>query len=192
MRRYPNDSLAVSDSEHAALVEDSAELGSPITLTRSSCDSLSSPYPDRQTEPSELSAYGDPDAERRLSVSCEHENMSLSSGSTFPDTPGLHVRTKGNDLKSGFPYHPRLYDLQVRPDDRQRFSDQMTDATRFQSTDYAKIWVAAGSVALTGSVLTSAWTGRYATLYASQKVPLMIPKDCQPIDTRDESEDGSD
>jgi hypothetical protein len=28
----------------------------------------------------------------------------------------VRVRTKGHDLKSGFPYHPGLYDLRVRPD----------------------------------------------------------------------------
>lgn len=89
------------------------------------------------------------------------ERDSFSSSRTSADRQGVRVRTKGNDLKSGFPYHPRLYDLRVRPDDWQRFSKQLTDATRFTRGDYARMWAAAGSVALTGAVLTTTWVGRY-------------------------------
>lgn len=81
----------------------------------------------------------------------------------------MRIRTKGDDLKSGFPYHPRLFDLRVRPDDWQRFSDQVTDSTKFGSGDYAKMWAAAGSVALTGSVLTTAWVGRCVLLHKYPK-----------------------
>lgn len=77
----------------------------------------------------------------------------------------MRVRTKGHDLKSGFPYHPRLFDLRVRPDDWQRFSDQVTESTKFERADYAKMWAAAGSVALTGSILTTAWVGRCVLLH---------------------------
>jgi len=38
------------------------------------------------------------------------------SGSTTSVGHSVRVRTKGHDLKSGFPYHPGLFDMRVRPD----------------------------------------------------------------------------
>jgi hypothetical protein len=124
-------------------------------------EGLPPPYSDGQTEPSELPSHGYPDTQRPSSISSNQEILSTSSGSVSSDTSSVRVRTNGDDLKSGFPYHPRLFDLRVRPDDWKRFSDQVTDTTRFSSGDYAKMWAAAGSVALTGSLLTTAWVGRY-------------------------------
>jgi hypothetical protein len=126
-------------------------------------EGVAPPYSDGQTEPSELPSHEYPALGRPLSISSHHETLSTSSGSISSGTSNVRVRTKGDDLKSGFPYHPRLFDLRVRPDDWQRFSDQVTDTTRFSSGDYAKMWAAAGSVALTGSFLTTAWVGRYVT-----------------------------
>ena len=133
--------------------------GSPVSLA-ATYEGLPPPYSDVQTGPSELSPYEHPETGGRSSTSSHHDTLSTSSGSISSDTADVRVQTKGNDLKSGFPYHPRLFDLRVRPDDWQRFSDQIVDATRFNSSDYAKMWAAAGSVALTGSLLTTAWVGR--------------------------------
>jgi hypothetical protein len=105
-------------------------------------------------------------------------SLTENSGSTTSDGHAVRVRTKGHDLKSGFPYHPGLYDLRVRPDgkvdgngfpsyqtkltslDWQQFSDQLIDSTKFDTADYAKLWAAVGSLALTGSILTSVWVSR--------------------------------
>jgi hypothetical protein len=124
-------------------------------------EGLPPPYSNGQTEPSELSSHEDLNNETCSSIDTHHDNLSTSSGSISSDTSTVRVRTKGNDLKSGFPYHSRLFDLHVRPDDWQRFNDQVTNATRFTSSDYAKMWAAAGSVALTGSLLMTAWVAGY-------------------------------
>ena len=124
-------------------------------------EGLPPPYSDVQTGPSELSSHEHSDTGGRSSISSHHDTLSTSSGSISSDATDVRVRTKANDLKSGFAYHSRLFDLRVRPDDWQRFSDQIVDATRFNPSDYAKMWAAAGSVALTGSLLTTALVGRY-------------------------------
>lgn len=87
-------------------------------------------------------------------------STSASSSSTLSSPNAIRVHTKGDDLKSGFPYHPSLFDLHVRPDEWQRFSDQVTHAARFSSGDYVKMYAAAGSLALMGSIMTSAYVGR--------------------------------
>lgn len=134
--------------------------GSPVSLA-ATYKGLPPPYSDFQTGPSELSSHECSNMGGRSPTSSHHDTLSTSSSSISSDATDVRVRTKGNDLKSGFPYHSRLFDLRVRPDDWQRFSDQIIDATRFDSSDYAKMWAAAGSVALTGSLLTTALVGRY-------------------------------
>jgi len=165
-RRFPDHSVVASKAANAALKGDTEKTDSP-TILGVTHEGLPPPYSHGPTELSELAANELPHATRSLSISSDHGNLSLSSGSMSSDTPGVRVRTKGNDLRSGFPYHPRLYDLRVRPDDWQRFSDQVTDAVKFSPGDHAKMWAAAGSVALTGSVLTTAWIGRYAGPFIS-------------------------
>ena len=165
-RRFSDHSVAASKAANAALKGDTEKTDSP-TILAVTHKGLPPPYPHDPTELLELAANELHHATRSLSISSDHGNLSLSSGSMSSDTPGVRVRTKGNDLRSGFPYHPRLYDLRVRPDDWQRFSDQVTDAVKFSPGDHAKMWAAAGSVALTGSVLTTAWIGRYAGPFIS-------------------------
>lgn len=131
-------------------------LRSPATIM-SADEGLPPPYSEGATETPVT--IGSP-TDTALSASSRHRSLSLSSSSTVSNAQGVRIRTKGDDLKSGFPYHPQLFDLRVRPDDWQRFSDQVTDATKFDSSDYAKMWAAAGSVALTGRILTTAWVGR--------------------------------
>ncbi|KAM0720407.1 hypothetical protein Q7P37_004543 [Cladosporium fusiforme] len=87
-------------------------------------------------------------------------SISESSNSTISDSHAIRVRTKGDDLKTGFPYHPGLFDVNVRPDEWEKFSNQITDAAKFTSGDYIKMYAAAGGLALTGSIMTSAWVGR--------------------------------
>jgi hypothetical protein len=47
---------------------------------------------------------------------CSSSSLTENSGDTTSNGRAVRVRTKGHDLKSGFPYHPGLYDLRVRPD----------------------------------------------------------------------------
>ena len=120
----------------------------------------------------------DPPELAQTASTCSSSGLTESSGNTTSDEHAVRVRTKGNDLKSGFSYHPGLYDLHVRPDgkrnmnvfpsgtvrltslDWQRFSDQLINSTKFETSDYTKLWAAVGSLALTGGILTSMWVGR--------------------------------
>lgn len=75
-----------------------------------------------------------------------------------PDT--VRVRTTGDELKTGFGYHPSLFDLRIRPDDWQKFSDEVTSAAKLSSTENLKIYAAATGLALVGEVMTSIWVAR--------------------------------
>jgi hypothetical protein len=123
-------------------------------------DGLPSPYLTGVAEHPRPLASHPLSSDELSSISPRYKSSTLSLSTTSSDAQDVRVRTKGDDLKSGFPYHPRLYDLKVRPDDWERFIGDVTHATRFGTGDYAKMWAAAGSVALTGSVMTSAWVGR--------------------------------
>jgi hypothetical protein len=131
------------------------------TTTATTDDGLPPPYSVGSAESSRSLTNHSTSSNGTPSISSRLRSSSISSNSTSSDAQGVRVRTKGDDLKSGFPYHPGLFDLRVRPDDWERFSGQVTDATKFGSGDYAKMWATAGTVALTGSVLTTAWVGRY-------------------------------
>ncbi|KAK0927592.1 hypothetical protein LTR91_011704 [Friedmanniomyces endolithicus] len=85
---------------------------------------------------------------------------STSSSSTSNDGNALRIRTKGPDLKSGFSYHPALFDLEVRPELWDRFTHQVVETTKFSAGDHAKIWAAATATACTGAIITSTLVGR--------------------------------
>lgn len=80
--------------------------------------------------------------------------------SVGPVTSGVRVRTKGADLRSGFPYDPELFDFGVRPGQWESFTTQILEATKFGGKDYAQMWAAATATALAGAVFTSAYVGR--------------------------------
>jgi hypothetical protein len=151
-----------SSPEHGRVVKRESTEGLILSTTTATIDDgLPPPYSVGSAEFTGSLAYHSTSSNGTSSLSPRHRSWSLSSSNTSSDTQGVRVRTKGDDLRSGFPYHPGLFDLRVRPDDWERFSGQVTDATKFGSGDYAKMWAAAGSVALSGSVLTTAWVGRY-------------------------------
>jgi hypothetical protein len=150
-----------SSLEHGRAVERKSTEG----LLATTDDGLLPPYSVGSAASSRSLAYHSTSSNGTSSINSHHRSQSLSSSSTSSDAQGVRVRTKGDDLKSGFPYHPGLFDLRVRPDDWERFSGQVTDATKFGSGDYAKMWATAGTVALTGSVLTTAWVGRYVLFH---------------------------
>ena len=90
------------------------------------------------------------------------ETMSIASRSTTSTGgPGIRVKTKGDGLKSGFPYHPALFDLRIHPDQWDSFTYQITESTKFETKDYARMIGSATGVALTGAIATSVWFGRY-------------------------------
>lgn len=86
------------------------------------------------------------------------ERVSVTADSQ--GTKGIRIRTKGTELKSGFPYHSSLFDLHVRPNQWERFTSQLLESTKFAVGDYAQMWGAATATALTGAVLTSVYVGR--------------------------------
>ena len=90
-------------------------------------------------------------------------NASDSSSFVSNDGTALKVRTKGADLKSGFPYHPALFDLKVRPDLWDQFTHQVVETTKFSAGDHAKMWAAATATACTGAIVTSVFVGRFAS-----------------------------
>lgn len=72
----------------------------------------------------------------------------------------VRVYTNGSDLKSGFPYHPALFDMHIRPDEWDRFTHEVIETTKFGFSDHAKLYASAASVALTGALVTSVWVGK--------------------------------
>jgi hypothetical protein len=66
------------------------------------------------------------------------------------------------DLKSGFPYHPGLFDLHVHPDRWESFTYQIVEATKISVGESAQVWAAATATALTGHIAASIWLGRSA------------------------------
>ncbi|KAK1813525.1 hypothetical protein LTR12_012094 [Friedmanniomyces endolithicus] len=96
---------------------------------------------------------------------------SNSSSSTFDEGNAIKIRTKGPDLKSGFAYHPALFDLNVRPELWDRFTHQVVETTKCSAGDHAKIWAAATATACTGAIITSTFVGRNMNrLLQEQKV----------------------
>ena len=86
---------------------------------------------------------------------------SISTRSTNSQgTHSIRVKTAGSDLKSGFPYHPGLYDVDVRPDQWNTFTSQIVQSTKFSMSDHAQIWGAATATAFTGAIGTAIWLGR--------------------------------
>lgn len=86
------------------------------------------------------------------------ERVSVTADSQ--GTRGIRIRTKGTELKSGFPYHSSLFDLHVRPNQWERFTSQLLESTKFAVGDYGQMWGAATATALTGALLTSVYVGR--------------------------------
>lgn len=95
----------------------------------------------------------------------ESDSQSISSGHATSVSGsvwahGIRVRTRGAELKSGFAYHPDLFDYKVRPDQWERFTAQVIDATKFETKDWAQMVGAATATALTGALVTSVFVGR--------------------------------
>ncbi|KAK5725926.1 hypothetical protein LTR15_004116 [Elasticomyces elasticus] len=92
----------------------------------------------------------------------DSRTLSTSDSSSFVsrDEHALKIRTKGSDLKSGFVYHPALFDLKVRPDRWDQFTQQVIETTKLSTGDTAKVWSAATASSLTGFVGTPFMLGR--------------------------------
>jgi hypothetical protein len=89
------------------------------------------------------------------------DTKSIASRSTnSKGTHAIRIKTRGEDLKSGFPYHPALFDLRVHPDRWDSFTSEIINRTKFSTGDYAKLWGAATATALTGAIATSVYVGR--------------------------------
>ena len=89
------------------------------------------------------------------------DTRSITSGSTNSrGGHGIRVKTKGGDLKSGFPYHPALFDLHIAPNKWEDFTYQITESTKFDKKDYTRMVGAASATAMTGAIGTAIWLGR--------------------------------
>lgn len=89
------------------------------------------------------------------------DTRSIASGSTNSrGTHALRVKTRGGDLKSGFAYHPALFDYRIPPDKWENFTYQIIESTKFDTRDNLRMVGAATATALTGAVATSVWVGR--------------------------------
>lgn len=62
-----------------------------------------------------------------------------SSSIFSDDSMALKIKSRGPDLKSGFAYHPGLYDLKVTPEMWQTFNQQIVEATKFGAGDTARV-----------------------------------------------------
>jgi hypothetical protein len=89
------------------------------------------------------------------------DTTSILSAGSSRDGNSLRIRTRGSDLKSGFPYHPALFELNVHPTKWDAFTTQLIETTKFKAADHAQIWATAAGVAMTGAILTSVFIGRY-------------------------------
>ncbi|CAK4031504.1 Hypothetical predicted protein [Lecanosticta acicola] len=95
----------------------------------------------------------------------DQDDQSTSSGHASFKTDSeeikcIRIRTRGNGLKSGFPYHAGLFDLHVRPDQWEQFTAQVVESTKFTAGDHAQMWGAATATALSGALMTSIYVGR--------------------------------
>lgn len=157
------------------------EKSEQLLLSASSYDDPSSPFSDRQsiqesttteqTEPPPYSPGPQSPASAQLSSVYSRDTdgntlaswdaKSSSMGSTNSNgTKAIRVKTVGADLKSGFPYHPQLFELKVHPEKWTAFTTQIVESTKFSMNDHAKIWGAATATAMTGAIGTSIFLGR--------------------------------
>lgn len=89
------------------------------------------------------------------------DTQSLASWSVnSKGTHAIRVKTVGADIKSGFPYHPGLFELHVHPDKWANFTTQIVDSLKFSTGDYAQMVGAATATACTGLIGTSVFVGR--------------------------------
>ncbi len=157
-------------SEKAFLGPDSAYPDTPTTPTisdgqRSRSSTLQEPPPyspgaGRENDSLSLSRTL-VSGSRQLSTRVSADTRSISTRSTNSvGTHAIRVKTRGADLKSGFAYHPALFDLRVHPDKWDSFTNDIVTATKTTSGDKAKVWAAATGVALTGAWATSVFVGR--------------------------------
>ena len=114
------------------------------------------PYsPNAESATSSLQATTTADSKSERSDTSSTVHSTASKG-----TYAVRVKTKGNELKSGFPYHPGLFDLRVHPEKWDSFSSEIVSATKATPGDTAKVWAAATGCALTGRILTGIYVGR--------------------------------
>lgn len=80
------------------------------------------------------------------------DSRSIASGSTNSrGTHAIRVKTKGSDLKSGFNYHPALFDYHIPPDKWEMFTYQIIESTKFDTRDKLRMVGAATATAMTGA-----------------------------------------
>ncbi|KAK5122279.1 hypothetical protein LTR85_004190 [Meristemomyces frigidus] len=87
------------------------------------------------------------------------DSASVLASST-QGTYAVKVRTIGSDLKSGFPYHPALFDMHIHPQKWDDFTGQITSSAKFGIGDHAQVVATATAVAMVGAFGTSVFIGR--------------------------------
>ncbi|KAK3674764.1 hypothetical protein LTR78_005486 [Recurvomyces mirabilis] len=85
-----------------------------------------------------------------LTYSSSDTRSIMTSSSEGGDT--IKIRTNGSDLKSGFPYHPALFDVNVHPSIWDTFTARVVESTKLTGKDQMQVWAAATGVALTGAI----------------------------------------
>lgn len=120
-----------------------------------------SPRPESSSTALSPSVYSRDTKDSDTNTLATSDTRSIASGSTNSHGGhGIRVKTKGGDLKSGFPYHPALFDLHVAPHKWEDFTYQITESTKFDKRDYTRMVGAATATAMTGAIGTSIWVGR--------------------------------
>ena len=155
-------------SEKAFLTAESPYTETPTsdvgTDTLSSRDStIQSPPPYSPTAESSRGQTSPSVYSRDVDTSTLATSDTRSLASRSVNSQGTHsirVKSRGVDLKSGFPYHPALFELHVAPDKWESFTAGIIDTTKFTGGDYARMVGAASATALTGAIGTSIYVGR--------------------------------
>lgn len=107
-----------------------------------------------------LSSVYSRDTDGNTLASWDTKSSSMGSTNSSNNGNAIRVKTVGADLKSGFPYHPELFELKVHPEKWTAFTTQIVESTKFSMNDHAKIWGAATATAMTGAIGTSIFLGR--------------------------------
>lgn len=94
---------------------------------------------------------------------------SSTSISTPTSTEDIRIPTNGEQLKSGFPYHPALFDLNIRPATWTAFTHQIIESSKLDMKDRAGAWAAACPIALTGFIGSSICIGRSVTKWKEEE-----------------------
>ena len=94
---------------------------------------------------------------------------SSNSSSGLNSTETVRIPANGEQLKSGFPYDPALFDLNIRPATWTAFTHQIIESSKLDMKDRAGAWAAACPIALTGFIGSSICVGRSVTKWKEEE-----------------------